>query len=129
MASPHTLYNERYCLMLIEHMSNGFSFESFAWLTEPRVKKETLHAWASVHPDFSFAKDVAYSGCLYFWESLGIMGASGETDSKFNVTAWIYNMKCRFGGEWLEDNRENNKPLEYREPLTLVRTDPKSEAS
>jgi len=102
-------YKLEYCDMLIQHMSEGLSFESFGGIVD--VCKDTLYEWARNHKEFSYAKKTARSKCLLFWERLGKAGTVGlkqlknkdgsVTDLKgFNAAMWIYNMKCRFREEW-----------------------------
>ena len=42
-------YDSKYCDMLIEHMSEGLSFESFAGLIG--TCKETIYEWTRKHPE------------------------------------------------------------------------------
>lgn len=49
-----TKYKPEYCEMLINHMAEGLSFESFAGLIS--VNYDTLYEWNKVQPDFSEAK-------------------------------------------------------------------------
>lgn len=49
-----SLYKEEYCQMLIDHMKEGLSFESFAAVID--THRDTLYEWANVHSAFSDAK-------------------------------------------------------------------------
>ena len=102
-----TKYDENYCQMLIDHMDQGLSFETFAAVI--KVNQDTLHEWVKVHPSFSEAKKVAFNKCLLFWEKLGIDHIINTSDSEsqgegvgssksrsLNSAVWVFNMKNRF---------------------------------
>lgn len=90
-----TLYKEDYCEQLIEHMTQGFSFESFAGFIG--VCKDTLNEWAKVHEQFSAAKKIAFEKSRFAWEKIGIDIAKTNDG---NSTSFIFNMKNRFPEEW-----------------------------
>ena len=92
-----TTYKPEYCERLIEHMSEGLSFESFCGVVE--CAKDTLYNWARANPEFARAKEIAFEKCRLFWERVGISGATGA-NKDFNATSWIFNMKNRFYDEW-----------------------------
>lgn len=85
-------YRPEYCQKLIDHMSQGYSFESFAGTVF--CSKELLHDWANEHPDFIQAKKVALSLCRRKWEEWGVAGMF--QGKNFNAVLWIFNMKNRF---------------------------------
>ena len=94
-----TKYRDEYCDMLIAHMEQGLSFESFAGVIS--VNQDTLHEWAKVNPIFSEAKKMAFSKCLLWWEKagrLGLFAGSGKDKKNGNINPaiWIFNMKNRF---------------------------------
>lgn len=97
-------YKPEYCKELIDHMSKGYSFETFGpaigvatgttyrWLTDQENDSpETLENKRA----FREAKKIAVDRSRLFWERIGIEGAVGDIQG-FNVTAWIFNMKNRF---------------------------------
>ena len=96
-------YKPEYCQMLIDHMSKGFSFESFAGIVD--VNRDTLFEWATAHDEFNEAKHLAFARNLIFWENVGIEGLYNQTDvdesgktksvKSLNATVWIFNMKNR----------------------------------
>lgn len=90
-----------YCEKLINHMAEGYSFESFAGLVG--VSRRTIYNWEA-HPKFKEAKEIGFEKCRLFWERLGIVNiiSDGETKQSLNTGAWIYNMKVRFP-EWRAD--------------------------
>jgi hypothetical protein len=99
-----TKYKPEFCEMLIDHMSEGYSFETFAAVVA--VNRDTLYAWKDAHPEFSDAVKKAFDQCQWFWEQQGIKGLYSETEydekgkpttsKSINATLWIFNMKNRF---------------------------------
>ena len=119
-------YEENFCNMLITHMAQGYSFESFGAIID--VHRDTLYEWLKKHEEFSDAKKRAHEHCLFWWEQLGRHGAMGlktmkkkkkdgtteDVDiSRFNAAMWIYNMKCRFKDGWRDDTNfdSNIRPI------------------
>lgn len=98
-----TKYKSEYCEQLIEHMSKGLSYESFAGTAG--VHRSVLYDWEDTYPEWKDAKETAFSKCLLFWERLGIdnilnvsesFGKEGGTSKSLNGSVWIFNMKNRF---------------------------------
>lgn len=98
-----TKYKPEYCKDLIDHMSEGLSYESFAAVIS--VDRDTLYEWEKVHKEFSDAKKAAFDVNLLFWERQGLDGLFNETEydekgrptksKSINATVWIFNMKNR----------------------------------
>lgn len=112
MARP-SKYKPEFPEQLIEHMSTGRSFETFA--ATVGVCDDTLREWCKVHPEFSAAKKRGWMLSMNWWEDVGRKSLFGDKESKFNATIWIYTMKCRFPKYWgekqevshvIEDKRE-----------------------
>lgn len=87
-------FKEEYCEMLVEHLSKGLSFSSFAGVIG--VCEDTVYRWAKEHPTFSESKKIGWPKSKLMWEQMGIDGANGTLE-KFNTGAWIFNLKNRFG--------------------------------
>lgn len=112
--------------MVVQDMAKGYSFEAFAGLVG--VSKETLYQWVKAHPDFADAKRRAFEVSRRFWEDAAVANLLNTSESGFdemgnkvsrskslNSTAWIFNMKNRFGwrdrveisaGDELEDTEK-----------------------
>lgn len=106
MAKPvgrPTVYDSKYCQMLIEHMSEGLSFESFGAVVGHH--KQTLYEWAAKHKDFGDAKQRGTDLSRLRWEKEGIKGMWGG--KQFNSAIWIYNMRCRFPKQWNPDAQDD----------------------
>src|SRR5690349_7812689 len=97
--------------MLVGHMAQGLSYESFGGVVE--VSKQTLYDWEKRHEEFRDAKDRGESQSRLFWEKAGINGLHNETikdgdgmtvTRSINATVWIFNMKNRF--KWRDKTEE-----------------------
>ena len=98
--------------MLIDHMRQGYSFESFG--ADISVHRDTLYEWIKQHPEFSDAKKVGSEKCYKVWEAIGLEASKGRLNGA-SAAIWIFNMKNRFG--W-KDKQEISGPGD--KPLTLV---------
>ena len=119
-----TKYKQEYCDMLIKHLEQGLSFDSFGAVAN--VTRDTLYKWLKKYDDFSDTKKKADLKCLLFWEKLGLIGTTGKRDSQgnkilpeFNVVSWIFNMKNRFG--W-RDKRDIEHSGNIKSVFDLIST-------
>ena len=80
-------YDPDYCQQLIDHMSEGLSFKSFAG--KIGVNRSTLYDWVNQHDEFSNAKDIALGFCQIYWEILGIVLCKGEARGKPTTFVWM----------------------------------------
>lgn len=62
--------------MLIEHMTEGFSFESFGATIDVGVA--TLYRWVDIYPEFANAKNVGNGKSLRLFESLLVSKLNGK---------------------------------------------------
>jgi hypothetical protein len=100
-------FRKEYCKALEQHMAEGLSFRSFAGVVG--VCKSTLYNWLNDNPEFLDAKDRGMEKNLFFWEKVGVKGATGQIPN-FNATAYVWNKKNRFPEDWndrrvIEDDR------------------------
>lgn len=102
-AGAPSKYKPEYCQLLIEHMAEGLSFESFAALAD--VDRSTLYEWEEVHKEFSDAKKRGEAKSLLKWEGLGIKHILNESESSpgiggssksLNAAVYRLNMINRF---------------------------------
>ncbi len=95
-----TKYRQEYCALLVWHMANGLSFETFGALDEVMVGRTTLYSWLDKHAEFQDAKEMGEFKCRMWWESLGSrysvnnLRGSGES---INAQVYKINMHNRFG--------------------------------
>jgi len=100
-----TKYKEEYCNKLIEHMAEGYSFDSFAGIVEVHI--DTLYEWAKVHKEFSDAKHIGTAKSMAWWERIGRMGMINEIPF-FNDRIWRLNMINRFRAQWSDGTKNEN---------------------
>lgn len=126
MAGQPTLYKEDYCRMLIEHMSEGLSYETFA--AKIGTCRATLYNWEKEHPEFLDTKKKALEISQLWWEMAGVNGLytivehgeNGEKsiiEKKINQAMWIFNMKARF--RWQDEYNKPQEQLPERDALTI----------
>jgi len=123
-AGQPTKYKPEYCEMLVEHMLDGLSFDSFAGVIG--VNSDTLHEWKRVHPEFSVAKTHGHAKAMLWWEKLGRAAAAGKVPN-FNAAVFIFSMKNKFG--WRDRIDANiqvdvtHKPLQISEIKDVLASD------
>jgi len=122
-AGRPSLFKPEYCDQLVDHMSGGRSYETFA----PKVKvhRDTLYAWEKEFPVWLEAKKIAFDLCLAWWEDQGISGLYSTTEYEdgkpvssrsMNASLWIFNMKNRF--KWRDKQPEEGADVSIS--LTLA---------
>lgn len=102
-AGRPTKYEERFCDMVIEHMSEGASITSFA--AEIGVSRSTITEWVDQYPEFSAAVKAGKAKCAAWWEKLGRIGASGA--APVNPTLVIFGLKNMGAEDW-RDKQEHD---------------------
>ena len=95
-------YKPEFDEMLIKHMSQGMSFESFAGTID--VCFDTLYEWLKIHPSFSEAKRLGVSKSLNVWEKILTSAATGNLKDH-NMTGIVFSMKNKFPAFW-RDRKE-----------------------
>ena len=114
-------YRDTYPDMLIEHMRQGFSYETFAAVAG--VGKSTLYNW-EVNDRFLEAKKKGVMLSQKWWETLLRLGALGSDKIEINgrpqrikpnPALIIFTMKCRFG--WNENSVGDVSEEPYDEEL------------
>lgn len=97
-----SLYKPEYCEMLIDHMTEGFSYKSFAG--KLGITKQALYKWEKDHPEFAEAKEIGLSRSLYWWEALSLEHARySQRGYRVDPVFWKYNMTVRFSEDWREE--------------------------
>jgi hypothetical protein len=100
--------------MLIDHMSKGLSYETFA--VTIGVVTATIYTWEGEFAKFLEAKKSAFEHNRLFWERVGIQGTVGKIKG-FNQTGWIFNMKNRFPKEWRD--RHDDQETKTVQPILI----------
>lgn len=112
-----TKYKPEYCDMLIKHMAEGYSFESFAGTID--CGRETIYGWERLHEEFSDAKKVGFARNQLFWEKKGHEGLWSDKSASFNSTVWIFNMKNRHG--WRDKTKEEAEDEKPMAPQVVIK--------
>ena len=71
-----TKYRPEFCHLVIEHMKQGLSFESFAG--KVGVWKEAIYEWIKKHEDFANAVKVGRAAQRYALEKMALAQALGK---------------------------------------------------
>ena len=109
-----TKYKKQFCQMLIDHMSQGFSYETFS--TVVKANRSNIYEWEKKHKEFRDAKKIAFDECQMYWEKMGMAGTVGKLKG-FSTPMWIVQMKKRF--KWADrqehavDTEQNEIKLSY----------------
>ena len=112
---PNSKYRPEFDALLRAHLSEGYSFGAFAKIAQ--VNQDTLYKWVKLFPSFREAKEEGTQCGLFFWEGMGIAGAAGKVKN-FNVAAWIFNMKNRFGWRDRQEIKNVGPDGEFSEVVT-----------
>lgn len=110
-----SLYKEEYCQGVISHMSEGYTFESYAGVIG--VNRDTLYHWRHEYPSFSDAVKAARQMQLRANEKMMRDIAMGRIRNA-NATAAIFIMKNCHPDIW-RDRRE----VEIRDPAAMSLAD------
>jgi hypothetical protein len=123
-----SLWKEEFCRDLIEHMREGYPFETFAAIIG--THRDTLYEWLDKYPHFSDAKKVGHELSFYWWLRQAQENMVTYEGVKFNSTVWIFTMKSRFGfrdGAESKNSEENptgktkDQLEQYRQEIEQLR--------
>ena len=116
-----THYKEEYCERLIELMSDGASKAEVC--LEFNCSFQTFIDWQKKYPQFLESVKRGLHLSKGKWEQMGRKAAFGQVEG-FNATAWIFNMKNRFGKMDDFDERWSDKQeLEHSGQVTTFNMD------
>lgn len=108
-------YKREYCGLLIEHMTSGLDFNSFAKVVG--VSRATIDRWAVERPGFGEAKEIGEAAYYHHWIELGVRGAKGLVKN-YNASTWIFTMKNKFGWKDIIENTNKNESTTYEVQVT-----------
>lgn len=91
---PPFKYKKENCELLVDHMTKGLSYESFAGLVG--VTRDCLYKWEKAHVEFGEAKRVGKEKMLLLFERMGIQAMAGKIKG-FNAATYIFTMKNKCG--------------------------------
>ena len=75
-------FQPEYCQMLVNHCSEGYSFQSFA--ARVNVLPEVIKEWIEKYPEFANARSIAEVRRKFFWEKKAIEDCS----NKFSISTF-----------------------------------------
>ena len=93
-AGRPTKYKDEYCDLVVELMKDGASKAEVC--LELECCFQTFLNWQEEHAEFLEAVKKGLHLSKGKWEKMGRLAAFGNVEG-FNSTAWIFNMKNRFG--------------------------------
>ncbi len=97
MKGRPTAYRPEYCEQIVELGKQGKSTVQMACAFD--VSRQTLHNWASDHPDFMDAFTRAKQFSQDWWESQAQLGLTAD---RFNAALWSRSMAARFPEDYQE---------------------------
>lgn len=102
-------YDPKFCDQLLDHLSEGYSFEAFAGVI--KVNHDTLHEWCKKHKEFSDTKRLGQSIARKLFEKLGFGLITGKL--KGSAAVYIFTMKNRFGWQDTPSFNDDDGELEF----------------
>ena len=93
-----TEYRPEFCEMLIAHMAEGGSYESFG--AKVNCGKRVLYDWEDAHPDFLQAKETGRAKGQHWWETQARTALNARF---FQTGVWAMSMRNMFG--WSDRER------------------------
>lgn len=112
-AGAPSKYDPKYCEMLIEHMGEGYSFDSFAGGIGVSIK--TLYNWKDLHDKFLHAQREGQSKSLKKFEEIAMGQMSGKIQGSAAVL--IFWMKNRFN--WTDKKEIEQTNTNFHAELVL----------
>lgn len=112
-----TKYRKEFCKQLIEHMAEGFSFESFAGTVD--THRAVVHEWVKRHEEFSEAKKEGDAKARIWWEKLHRRcAATGEG----NATMIVWAQKNKWPKQYCERVAKGANQIEHNIKQNLAVT-------
>jgi hypothetical protein len=119
-------YKAKFCDMIIEHMSEGLSKESFAGVIG--VSPRTVSDWCHRYPEFAKAVAIGEGKSLCWWEKIGKAVMLGKpikqpdgstiTVKAFQPAVYIFSMKARFAKYgWRDIPEDETKRIEDKSEM------------
>ena len=96
-------YDDKYCQELIDHMSKGHSFRTFAAII--KVARSTLYKWVDDIPEFAEAKELAEDCSLLTLEEKLIKHQDGTQKRNSELSAITFPMKTRFSDTYSDKSK------------------------
>lgn len=101
--APKSKYDPKFCQLVIDKGEEGGSLTEMA--TAIGISRDTFYAWREEHEAFGNAIRIALQASQAWWEEKGRQATFGGQPG-FNATAFIFNMKNRFGHDYSDVSRQ-----------------------
>lgn len=95
-------YEPLFCDMLVDHMSKGQSFNSFAGVI--KVTIPTIKRWEELHEEFATARELGEALSLTYWEQEATDNANGTKAVK-NFDALKFKLKTTHPEEFKDGDK------------------------
>ena len=106
------IYTKQVPEMVLAFLKKGYSRDVIS--AHLGITRNTLFKWEKEHPALAQAIEDGTVHSQLFWETLGIRAVQGRIKG-FNATAWIFNMKNRFGWkDKTELSGDEERPISVR---------------
>jgi hypothetical protein len=99
-----TAYRKEFCDLLIAHMSDGYSFETFGYTIG--ICDSVVRRWAVEIEDFKAAKKKAVKACQHWFETVG---RQQMVKGKGSSASWRFSMINRFAWSDSPSNAEEEQ--------------------
>ena len=101
-AGAPTKYRPEMCQKIIDLGREGASITEMA--TKIGISRETFNVWRKDNEAFGKAVEIAVQEAQTWWEAKGREATFGGHPG-FNATAWLFQMKNRFGQDYSDVQR------------------------
>jgi len=132
MAGRPTKYKAEYCETVVQLMAKGWSKEEVCYNIEDGglgVCYQTFLNWQDQHEEFKEAVREGDRASSAWWNRTGRTAVLGGIDG-FNATAWIFNMKNRFGwADKVEQKTDHSSTDGSMSPTRIELVAPKGESN
>lgn len=107
-----TKYKKEFCELLVQHMGEGMSFESFAGHPKVRVARSKIYDWREKHQEFRDAYEKGEAASAHYLEKAALTGALNPKNLPVNTGLFCFFLKNRLGwSDKIEHTGDAAKPI------------------
>lgn len=89
MGGRPSLYRPEYCDLLIAHMKEGLTIESFGAVCTPNVSIRSVYNWLDEHPAFAEARVIGEAHMSLFYTKMTRAMAVGKLEGNPTALIWL----------------------------------------